>query len=242
MRYALFSDVHSNKEAFEAVLEDIRLYGVDQMLFLGDIVGYGPDPNECMDLLLTVADISLGGNHDWALVGKTPNDYFNPFAKAALDWTNNTLRDDLKDFLKRTRAMDVFNGVVLAHSSPKLPEEWRYVLTKEDAMDNFNHIEGEICFIGHSHQPIFIEMPDEHTVIPIREKFKVLEPGKKYIINVGSVGQPRDSNNKACWLLYDSDLGSVELRRVAYDIEAVQKKMRNSGLPRYLVDRLALGR
>jgi len=242
MRYAVFSDVHSNKDAFEAVLEDIRLYGVDRKLFLGDVIGYGPDPNECMDLLLKSADISLGGNHDWALVGKTPNDYFNPFAKAALDWTFDNLRDDHKDFLKRTRAVDVFDGVMLAHSSPKSPEEWKYILSKEDAVDNFPAIETEICFIGHSHQPIIIEMPDEHTVIPVRERFKVLEPGRKYIVNVGSVGQPRDSNNKACWLLFDSDLGSVELRRVSYNIEAVQKRMRNAGLPRYLVDRLALGR
>ena len=242
MRYAVFSDIHSNKEAFEAVLEDIRLYGVDRKLFLGDVVGYGPDPNECMDMLLKSADISLGGNHDWALVGKTPNDYFNPFAKAALDWTNDVLRDDHKDFLKRTRAMDVFDGVMLAHSSPKSPEEWKYILSKEDAIENYTSVEVEICFIGHSHQPIIIEMPDEHTVIPVRDRFKILEPGNKYIVNVGSVGQPRDSNNKACWLLYDSDLCSVELRRVVYDIEAVQKKMRNAGLPRYLVDRLALGR
>jgi len=242
MRYAVFSDIHSNKEAFEAVLEDIKMYGVDRMLFLGDIIGYGPDPNECMDLLLTVADISLGGNHDWALVGKTPNDYFNPFAKAALDWTNSNLRDDHKDFLRRTRAVDNFDGVMLAHSSPKGPEEWKYILSKEDAIENYKSIESEICFIGHSHQPIIIEMPDENTVNPIRDKFKVLDPGKKYIVNVGSVGQPRDSNNKACWVLYDTDLGSVEYRRVKYDIEEVQKKMRNSGLPRYLVDRLALGR
>jgi len=242
MRYAVFSDVHSNKDAFEAVLEDIHLYGVDRKLFLGDVIGYGPDPNECMDLLLKAADISLGGNHDWALVGKTPNDYFNPFAKAALDWTFDHLRDEHKDFLKRTRAVDVFDGVMLAHSSPKSPEEWKYILSKEDAVDNFPSIETEICFIGHSHQPIIIEMPDQNTVIPVRERFKVLEPGRKYIVNVGSVGQPRDSNNKACWLLYDSDLGSVELRRVQYNIEAVQKRMRNAGLPRYLVDRLALGR
>lgn len=242
MRYALISDVHSNLEAFEAVLMDIESAGVDNTLFLGDIVGYGPNPNECMDLLFKVADLSLGGNHDWAAVGLISSDYFNPHAKSAMDWTIEILRDDLKDFLKRTRAIDTFDGIQVAHSSPLNPERWRYVMTQKDAVENYSSIKGEICFIGHSHHPIVIECAGPEDIRALRVDTMTLNPDMKYLINIGSVGQPRDSNPDSCWVIYDSDLGSVEFRRVKYDIPTTQKKMHAAGLAPYLIDRLSQGR
>ncbi len=242
MRYAFVSDIHSNIDAFESVMEDIENEEPDRVLFLGDIVGYGPNPNECIDKLLQVTDVSLGGNHDWAVVGKTPDDYFNPFAKEAVDWTAKTLREDNKDFLLRTKASDVFDGFQVAHSTPFKPEEWRYIMSQKEAIDNYSSIEEKLCFIGHSHQPLIIEYSGPASVKVYREqKFQFL-PENKYIINVGSVGQPRDTNVKACWVLYDSDENSVQYHRVAYDIQSVQKKMEAAGLPRYLIDRLAQGR
>ncbi|VAX14871.1 hypothetical protein MNBD_NITROSPINAE04-1611 [hydrothermal vent metagenome] len=242
MRYALISDIHANLEAFEAVLKDIKSVGVDNTLFLGDIVGYGPNPNECVDLLLKEADLSLGGNHDWAAVGMTSSEYFNPYAKSAMDWTVETLRDDLKDFLLRTRAIDTFDGIQVAHSSPLNPEQWQYIMTQKDAAENYPHIQGEICFIGHSHQPIIIECAGPDDIRALRVDTMTLNPKMKYLVNIGSVGQPRDSNNHSCWVVYDSDLGSVEFRRVGYDISVTQKKMSDAGLAKYLIDRLSEGR
>lgn len=242
MRYALISDIHSNLEAFQAVLKDIEKVGVDNTLFLGDIVGYGPNPNECLDLLFTVADISLAGNHDWAAVELTSSEYFNPYAKAAMEWTVEVLRDDLKDFLRRTRPTDMFNGIHLAHSSPKNPEQWRYIMSQEEALESYSHIDGSICFIGHSHVPVVIEFTSPTEAHAMRTDKIVLDPELKHIVNIGSVGQPRDSNHDACWVMYDSDIGSVEFRRVPYDISAVQKKMADAGIAQYLIDRLSEGR
>lgn len=242
MRYAFVSDIHSNIEAFEAVLEDIERVSPDRILFLGDIVGYGPNPNECIDKLLQVADVSLGGNHDWAAVGKTPDDYFNPFAKAAVDWTVKTLREDNKDFLLRTKASGSFDGFQVAHSTPFMPEEWRYIMSQKEAVENYQSIESQLCFIGHSHQPLIIEYADPSSVKVYREHSFQFDPGRKYIVNVGSVGQPRDANPDSCWALYDSDEHTIQYHRVPYDIQSVQKKMEEVGLPRYLIDRLAQGR
>jgi len=242
MRYALISDIHSNIEAFESVLADIDAQKADRLLFLGDIIGYGPNPNECVAKLLQVADLSLGGNHDWAVVGKTPDDYFNPFAKEAVDWTGRVLREDHRDFLKRTRAADTFDGFQVAHSTPFAPEEWRYIMSQKEAVENYSSLVLPVCFIGHSHQPLVIEYDGPETLKVSREQVFTLDPAKKYIINIGSVGQPRDANPHSCWAMYDSDEGTVTFHRVPYDIQAVQRKMADVGLPRYLIDRLAVGR
>ena len=242
MRYAIISDIHGNLEAFETALKTIKKQETDRILFLGDIVGYGPNPNECLDLLLKEADLTLGGNHDWAVVGKTDDDYFNPFAKAAVDWTGSELRNDLKDFLKRTRPMDSYDGFQVAHSSPMSPDLWQYILSQKDAMLNYPFIENEVCFIGHSHQPLVIEYADVNSIQATRPAMVTLYPEKKYIINVGSIGQPRDSDPRSCWVIYDTEMGTVEFHRQEYDIQAVQKKMMAIGLPKYLIERLAVGR
>lgn len=242
MRYALISDVHSNIEALTAVLKDIESLKPDKLLFLGDAVGYGPNPNECIEKLISETDLFLGGNHDWAAVDKTPADYFNPFAREAMDWTVEVLTDKNRDALANTSAEAVVDNIHLAHSTPLNPEDWRYIMTGREAFDNYFAIKTNICFIGHSHQPLVIEYAHESDFDVIRNIDITADPDKKYIVNIGSVGQPRDANPDSCWVLYDSDDGSIAFRRVSYDVFSTQKLMEEIGLPQYLIDRLSLGR
>ena len=242
MRIAIYSDIHSNMEAFEAVLKDIKRENVDKKVFLGDIVGYGPEPNECIELLKKNADLILAGNHDWAAVGLTDHSYFNPYAKESLFWTIDALTEPNKEWLRSLKPSAQMDGMLFAHSTPHEPEAWHYVLTMQDAMDNYRSLTADLCFVGHSHQPIIIEYIDEVNIMPIRDIYKTLDKNRKYIVNVGSVGQSRDSNPESCYVVYDSKERNIEYRRVEYDVARVQKKMEKNNLPRYLIDRLALGR
>lgn len=242
MKIAIYSDVHSNLEAFNAVLKDIQRQNVDQKIFLGDIVGYGPNPNECIELMKENADYILAGNHDWAAVGLTDTSYFNIYANASLDWTISALSDENKEFLKEQKPRIVLDGIHIAHSTPRDPEQWNYIMTLQDASHNYDYIEKDFCFIGHSHQPVIVEMVDASNILPIRDIYKTLEPNRRYIINVGSVGQPRDSNPDACYLTFDTQTKVIEYRRVAYDIKRVQRKMKKQKLPQYLIERLESGR
>ncbi len=242
MKYAIYSDVHSNVEAFQAVLNDIGRQKVDQKLFLGDIVGYGPNPNECIDILKQNADVMLAGNHDWAAVGLTDTSYFNPYATASMEWTAEQLTKENKEFLKKLKPTGIIDNLQLVHSTPYEPEAWHYIMNMRDAQANYKELTTDICFIGHSHQPLIIEMVDEINVMPIRDLYATLENNRNYIINVGSVGQPRDSNSDACYVLYDSKAKTIEYRRIEYDVKKVQKKMEAAKLPEYLVNRLAAGK
>ncbi len=242
MRYAFISDVHSNLEALAATLEDIERHKPDKILFLGDAVGYGPNPNECVEILVKKSDLFLGGNHDWAAVGKTDADFFNPFAREAVDWTARELDKKSKDTLLMTTADTLYDGIHLAHSTPMEPEDWRYILSSKEAIDNYEYIKSNVCFVGHSHQPLIIEYNDADDFSVYREVSRALDPGKKYIVNIGSVGQPRDAIPDSCWVLYDLAGNTVNYHRVPYDIAAVQAKMVRAGLPKYLIERLSLGR
>ncbi|GMT41763.1 MAG: metallophosphoesterase [bacterium] len=242
MKIAVYSDIHSNLGAFEAVLKDLNRQKVDMKIFLGDIVGYGPNPNECIDLVKENADVILGGNHDWAAVGLTDTSYFNPFAKQSLDWTIENLTDENKKFLKSLKPELITEDYHLAHSSPLEPKAWHYMLSIQDAQDNYFHLKKDICFIGHSHQPIILEYVDQKNILPIRDLYKTLNDNRKYLVNVGSVGQPRDSNPDACYLTLNTKTRDVEYRRVEYDIKKCQKLMIKHNLPQYLIDRIAIGR
>lgn len=242
MKIAIFSDIHSNLEAFKAVLNDIDRQNVDQKLFLGDIVGYGPNPNECIELLQENSDVALGGNHDWAAVGLTDDSYFNQYARESMQWTIETLTDENKEYLKTLKPDQVLDSIQIVHSTPLEPPEWHYIMSIQDAQENYPMLEKDLCFIGHSHQPVIIECMDGTNIQPIRDMYKTLEKNRKYIINVGSVGQPRDSNPDACYLIYEMDTGDIQFRRVDYDIKRVQKKMARKKLPQYLIDRIAIGR
>lgn len=249
MKYAFFSDVHSNLEALQAVLENMKKEGADKCFFLGDAVGYGPNPNECVELINQVAGVKLAGNHDWAVLDKMNTDDFNVFAAEAINWTKEQLTEKTKEIMLRFTLSHkiVEHGIFLIHSTPQKPEEWGYILSKEEAEAAFKDFKEQICLIGHSHQPIIFYLkegenyPEDISDADFRTFIFRPKEGSRYIINIGSVGQPRDENSRACYVLYNTEEKIVYYKRVSYDITTTQKKMREIGLPDYLINRLAHG-
>lgn len=242
MSIAIISDVHSNLEALESVLKDIKKRGIDRILFLGDAVGYGPNPNNCIEVLKKECEVLLAGNHDRAAVGMTDVEYFNELARAAIIWTVQTLTEEHKEFLTRLPVSTGFHSetedIFLVHSTPREPERWHYLLTLWDAEVNFNYFTERICFLGHSHVPFIIERKPSGDMIVYRDN-ATLKSGLRYIINAGSVGQPRDRDPRACYVIMDGD--SISFVRVDYNIKKTQKKMAEAGLPKPLIDRLEYG-
>lgn len=242
MIYVIISDVHSNMEAFNAVVEEISLLAEKKTAFLGDIVGYGPEPNESIELLRKVADFAIGGNHDWACVDLTDITYFNIYAQQAVLWTKSVLKPGNASYLKSLKPMGKWEGLTLAHGSPREPEAWHYLFSVEDAELNFSFFDTQVCFVGHSHYPINFIRSRDGRIRYNRNANIEISPGERYIINVGSIGQPRDGNPDSAFAIYDTESNLVQLKRVPYDIATTQEKMRVRGLPGYLINRLALGR
>lgn len=242
MRYAIISDVHGNLEAFNVVLFELEKESPDQILFLGDIVGYGPDPNECIKKTEEVVNMALVGNHDQAAIGLTDVSYFNPYAREAIEWTVGELTEEGIMYLTHlplTGEITVDN-IFLVHSTPMRPQDWNYIFTIEDAIENFRYFSQSLCFIGHSHVPVIIEMNGEGTPSILKDEV-MIKDGYRYIINVGSVGQPRDGNPDAAYAIYDTEESIVRIKRISYNYRKTQEKMRKAGLPEYLIDRLARG-
>lgn len=241
MRYAVISDVHANIEALEAVMKDIRKKKIEEIFFLGDAVGYGPNPNECLELLQDTCKVLLGGNHDWAAVGLTEIDYFNEYAAAAIRWTREVLTEKNKSLIETFPIIKDMKKekVLLVHSTPKEPEAWHYLLTLWDAEINFHYFDRRVCILGHSHIPFVIERLPSGEMITYKNVAR-LGKNERYIINSGSVGQPRDRDPRACYIIVDDD--KVEFARIAYDIEKTQGKMHQAGLPFPLIERLSQGR
>ena len=242
MKYAIISDIHGNLAALQQVQQHIQGQGCDRIVCLGDIVGYGPFPNECCDIIQQITDFSIIGNHDHAALGLTSTNYFNKYAAAAIRWTANELDDSSISFLKQLPLQKQEEDLLFVHASPIEPEEWNYVLSLYDAIDTFRAFSQQICFIGHSHVPVIYSYEEgEFPTSEAPDHLEVLEVFR-YIINVGSVGQPRDRNADACYGVYDSEAKTFALHRVAYDIFATQEAMRERGLPEFLIDRLRVGR
>ena len=242
MKYALLSDIHSNLEAFQSVIEDLEREQVEQVCFLGDIVGYGADPDRCIDLLQGLTSRIVAGNHDWAAVGLTDTTYFNPAAKSAIDWTSEQISPSHRKFLKKLPLTHMLPPIQLVHATPSKPETWDYIFSLREALDGFNHCEQQICFIGHSHSPVaFVENREGKVSLLPDSSFQVRDE-HRYIINVGSVGQPRDGDPRAAYGIYDVGDSSFTLKRVAYPIEDTQKKIVEAGLPPFLASRLSEGR
>lgn len=243
MKYAILSDVHSNLEALGSVLQEIERDCPDRKIFLGDAVGYGPDPNGVVEPLAAYCDVCLAGNHDWAALGWTDIQYFNPYAQEAILWTQKVLTPTNWARLKGLRLEWTEGDLRGTHATPKEPDQWHYLFTLSEAGRNFRCFTEKLCFIGHSHVPLFLERDPSGTIhIYPKGEALTLREGYRYIINVGSVGQPRDGDPRACYALYDSETQAIQLKRVAYDIARVQEKMRREGLPGYLVERLVRGR
>jgi predicted phosphodiesterase len=242
MRYGFFSDVHSNLEALRVVAEDFQKEKLDRVFFVGDAVGYGPDPNDCVSVIDELTDVKLMGNHDYAALGLIETGLFNEYAQKAMEWTRSILSQESLKILGRF-AMDYrFDQSHLVHSTPKEPQEWNYIFDLDDAEENFGFVNGQICIVGHSHFPAIIKKFNEKHCFLHEESWTEIEQEFKYIINIGSVGQPRDGSNRACYLIYDTDEKVATLKRLPYDFQKTQAKMKKRGLPQFLIDRLAVGR
>jgi len=241
MKYAIISDIHGNLEALDTVLTEIDKQNVDSIVCLGDIVGYGPNPNECVDKVREVAEVSLAGNHDYAPLGKLDLSYFNPWARDAIRWTADELSESSIQFLLELPLKLEMNGFTIVHATPEQPAEWNYILTIGDAARNFSEFNGQVCFIGHSHVPMVVSLDQEGEYLVQKENPLKIEDEMRYIINVGSVGQPRDLNPRASFAIYDNEEKKYELFRVEYNINETQSKIRKSGLPEFLAERLELG-
>lgn len=240
MLYAILSDIHSNLEAFEAVLQELQKEEIDRFIFLGDIVGYGPNPNECIELTHQYADVSLAGNHDWAALGMLDINYFNPYARQATLWTRDNLTQNNLGYLQKLPLTKQTGNLYLVHASPYQPDNWHYLDNLYEAKINFEYFATQICLLGHSHVPmIFVQEGTKHKQHP--DNKIIIGEKKRYIINVGSIGQPRDGNPDAAYALYNTDTNFFEIRRVKYNIRLTQDKMNRAKLPSFLTDRLSLG-
>jgi diadenosine tetraphosphatase ApaH/serine/threonine PP2A family protein phosphatase len=242
MRILIISDIHANLTAFDTVLNDANGEW-DYVWCLGDVVGYGPDPNECVERLRSLPHLCLAGNHDWAALGRLDIRTFNPDARKAVNWTSDTLTPENRAYLEALPTTFVIGDYTLAHGSPREPV-WEYILEPLIAALNFPHFETPYCLVGHTHQPVIYELVSEHgDTEAIAPSYRIKRPlnGRRQIINPGSVGQPRDANPDAAYAILDAETNIWEHRRVPYDISAVQKRMRQNDMPERLVTRLEHG-
>ncbi|MFH0877147.1 MAG: metallophosphoesterase family protein [Candidatus Omnitrophota bacterium] len=241
MRYVVFSDVHSNLQAFEAALETIQHSEIDRFVFVGDIVGYGANPRECISLLRGLNSLCVAGNHDWVVADRLEIEYFNAAAKEAALWTKEHIAAADRVFLSGMTLTAEENEFCIVHGTLDCPEEFDYMLDGTRAAKTFALFKKKICFVGHSHWPgVFVEEKDKMSY---EEPVKLsLEADWRYIVNVGSIGQPRNGDPRACFCIYDDQAGALEFKRLDYDIALAQKKILAAGLPRSLAERLSLGR
>ena len=246
MRYLVLSDIHSNREALEAVLKSVRRKRFDKVAFLGDLVGYGANPNQTVDLLRGLRPLAaIRGNHDKVCAGIENGEMFNRIALEAAMWTRKKLTRANLQWLKALPRgpLAVEDGVGLAHGTPL--DEDAYIFGEIEALNVFRRTDFQVCFFGHSHFPVIFELsPDAITTIltvPPSFRYK-LRPGMRYLINPGSIGQPRDGNPEASFAIYDGTARTVTIQRVPYRLKQAQQRIIAAGLPRPLADRLALGR
>jgi predicted phosphodiesterase len=243
MRYAIIGDIHANLTAFTAVLDDIEHRGgVDRVWCLGDIVGYGPDPHECIELLQQTKHVSVAGNHDWAAIGKIDTAEFNLDAAASCHWTVQQLSSADVDYLENLPLVVQAGDFTLVHGSPREPIR-EYVITTGIARENFAHFESQLCLVGHSHVPLVFTYDESGTCSASRflPNVGLVLGENRLIINPGGVGQPRDGDPQASYAMYDSEARLVRLHRVPYDIRSTQDRMVERGLPMRLVARLSYG-
>ncbi len=233
MRLAIISDIHGNLEALEKALEIIATKNIDEIICLGDIVGYGASPNECVELLLKHTSYILLGNHDQAAVHIESAEYFNPYARTAIEWTHKTLNSKNIKILKELPYTLERHNVLFVHSSPRQPDHWYYITNQTQAHQNFPYFTQQLCFVGHSHIPD-VYCDDDWT--------REVNKGQRFIVNVGSIGQPRDHNNKLSFGIFDTITWKYENVRETYDIDKSSAKIYRAGLPAILGDRLFQGK
>ena len=240
MRLAVLSDIHANLAALDAVCDDLP--AVDEIWVLGDIVGYGPQPNEVIRRLQELAVRSVTGNHDGAAIGTVDPTWFNPDAAAAIRWTGTVLDDNSRAYLAALPEVRRDGELTAVHGSPREPI-WEYINDAATAAANMDAFDTRHCLYGHTHLPIIWRAEGRQvSVVPATPSSPIALDARRALLNPGSVGQPRDRNPDASYLLLDTETGTAEFRRVPYEIALTQRLMREAGLPRWLVERLAIGR
>ena len=238
--FAVLGDIHSNLDALNVVLEDCRSQGVTDFLCTGDVVGYNACPHECMDIIRELGCPVVVGNHDFYVASRQNLDDFNPAAAAVVEWTRRQLSEDELSWLRVLPFTRTQMGITLVHSTMDNPENFGYVFDNLQAEANFLNQKTPVCFHGHTHCPMIYEK-SMNGVFRIDAQDFTLPMGRKYFINVGSVGQPRDGDPRATYVIFDPKERTVRYRRLAYDIEAAQERIRLAGLPERLAARLAVG-
>jgi len=239
MKIAIFSDIHANLEALEAVLADTKNQGCTDYVCLGDVVGYNADPVACLNIIRDMGCPIVKGNHDFDSGNDTPLDQMNDLAANSLKWTRQQLSVDQRKWLSRLRMVRQVQDFTIVHSTLDQPTSWNYVTNRHDAMSNFSYQISPVCFYGHTHLPITYYKDEQTgslppTTVPIND-------GVKYFINPGAVGQPRDGDWRASYCIYDLETKVVTFRRVAYDLVKAQNKIIMAGLHPFLAQRLANG-
>lgn len=247
MRCLVISDIHANLAALLAVFADVKAHALsfDIVWCLGDVVGYGAEPNECIDLLRAVPHVCLAGNHDWAVIGKLDVRTFHEQAAYVVEWTRENLTPQNMCFLRSRPDMIVQDEYLLAHASPREPI-WEYITDINVAQENFEDMQATFCLVGHTHVPVvFVQdglTSNVHVSMPSADVPVTLKRDSKYIINPGSVGQPRDGDPRAAYAILDTVTATWTAHRAEYAIKLTQKKMKSFHFPQRLVDRLNYGR
>lgn len=240
MRFAIFGDIHANLPALEAVLSDARTQLCTHYVCLGDIVGYNANPRECLALVRELDCPTVKGNHDEQASMISAHDSFNALAEEAIQWTRGQLNEDEKAWLRELRLQRQVRDFTIVHATLDTPHKWAYVFNQLDAASSFSYQHTTLCFIGHTHSPkAFVR---DGSVRSFDLDILPLQPGRKYLVNAGSVGQPRDGDPRAAYVIYDTISNEIELRRIEYDVAAAQAAIRAAGLPDKLAERLAAGR
>ncbi len=245
MRYLIVSDIHANLAAFEAVLADAE-GEFDQVWCLGDVVGYGPDPNECVERLMSLPHVCVAGNHDWAVLGHLDEADFNANAQRVCLWTREVLSPSHFKYLESLPVEYVAEGFTLVHGSPREPV-WEYILYPTIALENFAYFNTQVCFVGHTHAPLtfrYVMVDETHSAcdtLPFSTNGPIPLGTDRLIINPGSVGQPRDGDARASYAILDTEAGTLEHHRVAYPVKVTQERMMKLDMPPRLIFRLGFG-
>jgi diadenosine tetraphosphatase ApaH/serine/threonine PP2A family protein phosphatase len=232
VKLAFISDIHANLEALEPVLEDVETHSPDETICLGDIVGYGADPSDCLKLVRERCSTIILGNHDEAAFNPDQAMYFNFHARVAVEWTYKTLTEEERNYLKTLPFTASKEDILCVHATPDQPDQWEYIIDEVDAENIFSSFSERLCCLGHSHVA---------AIYPENSDLEQSDPAYRAVINVGSVGQPRDRDPRASWCLIDTDTKEISIRRIEYDIDAAAGKIRKAGLPPQLAERLYLG-
>jgi predicted phosphodiesterase len=242
VRIAVLSDIHGNLHALEAVLESLDADAPDAFWCLGDLVGYGPQPNRCCELIAERADVCLIGNHDLGVLGRLDLDDFSPDAAASARWTADVLEEGPRNFLESLEPQSAHGDVALYHASARDPV-WEYVLTPFAALASFSSSKARILLVGHSHIALAFALVDWtlETIIATAGLELDLSGDGRWILNPGSVGQPRNGDPRACYMVLDLEGGRADYRRVEYPVELTQQEIRERGLPEPLAERLGQG-